>query len=110
MAPTDTLRLELEPNHRQALRAALDDARGFLMVGGLEHEHEKVNRLSEALDEVGEDEPLEVNEIDAVRGLASLHAYREQLLDDDEIELAAMVEEAIREMADQYEVLAEATL
>jgi len=105
MAPDDELQIELDPDKRRTLRAALDQARGFLLAGGLDNDSQQVEAFRRSLNEGHEDDPVTVREMNAVRGVASLTVYREVLLDDGEVEAAAEVEETIRSLADQHDVL-----
>lgn len=105
--PSDTLRLDVQADDRQTLRNALDQSRGFLLVAGLDEEVDRVGRLRECVEEAAPDEPIVVEETTAVRGVASMAAYRNHLLDDDEVEAAAEVEQALRRLAEQDPVLEE---
>lgn len=107
--PTDEQRYDVPNTERQATRAALDHAQGFLLVGGLDAEQRQAERVQEAFNEVPEDEPVTLREVDAARAVAALVAYREYRLDEGDVEEAANAEEAIRAFAEQNAALAAMT-
>jgi hypothetical protein len=104
--PPDAQAYDVPTAQRDRIQAALDHAQGFLLVGGLHEEQAQAARVRETLRETPRGEPVTLRERDAARAVAALVAYKQYLLDEDEVAAAAEVEDAIRAVTAQNAALA----
>jgi hypothetical protein len=104
--PTTVTTYDVPADDRARIRAALSHAQGFLAVGGLEAERDQAARVETTLDKTAADEAVRLREVDAARAVAALVAYKQHLLDEDEIRAAAEAEAAIRGLTGQDAALA----